>query len=58
MKRSTERTLTTHAGSLARPDDLRALLTAKDDGHPKIAWAKFEALVEGARLATKQLWGH
>lgn len=26
-------------------------------GHPKIAWAKFEALVEGARLATKQLWG-
>jgi len=26
-------------------------------GHPKIAWAKFEALVEGARLATRQLWG-
>jgi len=26
-------------------------------GHPRIAWAKFEALVEGARLATKQLWG-
>jgi len=26
-------------------------------GHPKIAWAKFEALVEGARLATTQLWG-
>ena len=26
-------------------------------GHPKIAWAKFEALVEGARLATQQLWG-
>jgi 5-methyltetrahydropteroyltriglutamate--homocysteine methyltransferase len=25
-------------------------------GHPKIAWAKFEALVEGARLATRQLW--
>ena len=25
-------------------------------GHPRIAWAKFEALVEGARLATKQLW--
>ena len=24
--------------------------------HPKIAWAKFEALVEGARLATRQLW--
>ncbi len=26
-------------------------------GHPKIAWAKFEAMVEGARLASKLLWG-
>lgn len=26
-------------------------------GHPKIAWAKFEAMAEGARLATKRLWG-
>ena len=26
-------------------------------GHPKIAWAKFQALVEGAQLATQQLWG-
>jgi 5-methyltetrahydropteroyltriglutamate--homocysteine methyltransferase len=25
-------------------------------GHPEIAWAKLEALAEGARLATKQLW--
>jgi 5-methyltetrahydropteroyltriglutamate--homocysteine methyltransferase len=25
--------------------------------HPEIMWAKFEALVEGARLATAQLWG-
>ena len=25
-------------------------------GHAKIAWAKLEALVEGARLASKQLW--
>lgn len=25
-------------------------------GHPTIVWAKFEALAEGARLATKQLW--
>jgi len=24
---------------------------------PKVVWAKFQALVEGARLATKQLWG-
>jgi len=26
-------------------------------GHPKIAWAKFQALTEGAQLATKHLWG-
>jgi len=25
--------------------------------NPKIAWAKFEAMVEGARLASKDLWG-
>ena len=26
-------------------------------GHPAIAWAKFQAMAEGARIATKQLWG-
>jgi 5-methyltetrahydropteroyltriglutamate--homocysteine methyltransferase len=26
-------------------------------GHPNIAWAKFESLAEGARLASKELWG-
>jgi 5-methyltetrahydropteroyltriglutamate--homocysteine methyltransferase len=26
-------------------------------GHPSIVWAKFEAMAEGARLATRQLWG-
>jgi len=25
--------------------------------HPTVVWAKFEAMAEGARLATKQLWG-
>ncbi|MBI2759946.1 MAG: cobalamin-independent methionine synthase II family protein [Chloroflexi bacterium] len=25
--------------------------------HPEIAWAKFQAMAEGARLATRQLWG-
>ena len=24
---------------------------------PEIAWAKFEAMAEGARIATKELWG-
>jgi 5-methyltetrahydropteroyltriglutamate--homocysteine methyltransferase len=26
-------------------------------GHPDIAWAKFQAMAEGARIATKELWG-
>jgi 5-methyltetrahydropteroyltriglutamate--homocysteine methyltransferase len=26
-------------------------------GDPQIAWAKFEAMAEGARIATKELWG-
>jgi 5-methyltetrahydropteroyltriglutamate--homocysteine methyltransferase len=25
--------------------------------HPKVMWAKFEALVEGARIASEELWG-
>ena len=25
--------------------------------HPQIAWAKLQALAEGAKLATKELWG-
>ncbi len=32
MKRSTDRILTTHAGSLPRPDGLREMITAKDEG--------------------------
>jgi 5-methyltetrahydropteroyltriglutamate--homocysteine methyltransferase len=34
MKRSSERILTSHAGSLPRPDDVRALLAAKHAGEP------------------------
>jgi 5-methyltetrahydropteroyltriglutamate--homocysteine methyltransferase len=26
--------------------------------HPSVVWAKLAALGEGARLATKELWGH
>jgi 5-methyltetrahydropteroyltriglutamate--homocysteine methyltransferase len=26
-------------------------------GHAEIAWAKLKAMVEGARLATRELWG-
>jgi 5-methyltetrahydropteroyltriglutamate--homocysteine methyltransferase len=41
MKRSTERILTTHTGSLPRPDDLVALLTAHemDELHDQAAFA-------------------
>ena len=31
--------------------------SAHPEIHPSIVWAKFEALVEGARIATKRLWG-
>lgn len=34
MKRSTDRILTSHAGSLPRPDDLREMLIARDAGQP------------------------
>ncbi len=34
MKRSTERILVTHAGSLARPPELLKMLVAKDEGQP------------------------
>jgi 5-methyltetrahydropteroyltriglutamate--homocysteine methyltransferase len=34
MHRSTERILTTHAGSLPRPEDLRDMRIAKDEGQP------------------------
>ena len=34
MKRSTERILTTHCGSLARPQDLLELMRAKEHGQP------------------------
>ena len=42
MKRSTNRILTTHAGSLPRPDDVREMVTAKSRGEPydKEAFAK------------------
>jgi 5-methyltetrahydropteroyltriglutamate--homocysteine methyltransferase len=27
-------------------------------GHPEVCWAKFEAMVEGAKIATRELWGN
>jgi 5-methyltetrahydropteroyltriglutamate--homocysteine methyltransferase len=34
-----------------------SLATPEPEVHPTVVWAKLEALAEGARLATKQLWG-
>jgi 5-methyltetrahydropteroyltriglutamate--homocysteine methyltransferase len=31
--------------------------TYNPEVHPTVVWAKFQALAEGARLASKQLWG-
>jgi 5-methyltetrahydropteroyltriglutamate--homocysteine methyltransferase len=47
MKRSTERILTTHTGSLPRPDDLRAMLETLDGGAP-LDPAVFDARVRRA----------
>lgn len=27
-------------------------------GHPQVGWAKFQAMAEGARIASKELWGN
>jgi len=34
-----------------------ASFAGSNEVHPSIVWAKFAALVEGARIASKQLWG-
>src|SRR5260370_15050820 len=47
MKRSTDRILTTHAGSLPRPDDLRAMILKKQQGEA-IDEAAFAARVKTA----------
>ena len=47
MRRSTERILTADAGSLARPEDLRDLLVARDTGRP----------YDRAAFASRLLWG-
>jgi len=44
MKLSTDRILTTHVGSLPRPQDVVDLIFAQDRGEP-IDQAKFEATV-------------
>jgi 5-methyltetrahydropteroyltriglutamate--homocysteine methyltransferase len=54
MKRSTTRFLTTHMGSLARPDDLSAMLTAKDAGRPYDADALAKRVTSAVAEVVKQ----
>ena len=51
MKRSTERFLTTHTGSLPRPDDLIRTMYAKEEGVPVDA----SALAERVRAAVAEV---
>src|SRR4051812_14905293 len=53
MKRSTDRILTTHVGSLPRPDDLRALILKKQQGQP-VEEAAFAVRVKSAVAETVQ----
>ena len=34
-----------------------ATFAGSKEVHPSIVWAKFKSLVDGARLASQQLWG-
>src|SRR5215467_9521327 len=51
MKRSTDRILTTHVGSLPRPEDLGALIRKKAQGEP-VNEADFAARVKTAVIET------
>jgi hypothetical protein len=54
------RILTTHVGRenvVAGADcGFSSQATYHTEVHPTVVWAKFEAMREGARLVTKQLW--
>ena len=51
MKRSTDRFLTTHTGSLPRPDDLIRMMYAKEEGVPVDA----PALAQRVAAAVEEL---
>ena len=46
------------AGERDRRRRLRLLVAGdlRTEVHPTVIWAKFQAMAEGARLATKELW--
>ena len=53
MKQSGDRIITTHVGSLPRPEGLREMLVAKDDGRPYDANAFDTAVTEAVREAVR-----
>ena len=44
-------------GPRERDSRARTAASAAGSAHPKIAWAKFRAMSEGAKIATQRLWG-
>ena len=34
-----------------------AFANTQPEGHPSLVWAEFQAMAEGARLASQRLWG-
>ena len=46
----------TWAAGIAGADCGFASFAGSNEVHPSIVWAKFKALVEGARIASKRLW--
>jgi 5-methyltetrahydropteroyltriglutamate--homocysteine methyltransferase len=55
VKRSTERVLTTHNGSLPRPDDLVALMQAKESGQADAAAVRTRAAQAVADVVARQI---
>ena len=54
MKRSTDRILVTHQGTLPRPDDLRDMLSARSSGQPYDRAALTEHIQRAVREAVQQ----
>jgi len=50
MKRSTHRFLTTHTGSLTRPEDLIRMMYAREEGMP------VDATALSLRVASREFW--
>ncbi len=62
MKRSTNRILTTHAGSLARPKDLLEMMDAKlrdkpydRDAYAKLTWSSVSPVLNPPRVQRSAL---